>query len=708
MMSSAGAGSIPKNTRGARRGAPYLVLAVSLLITTGATAYVGRTLSARDHLRFNTATNHARDRIVTRIDTSINMLRGADGLFASRFPVKPDEFTLYVARLDVRSRYPGIQGIGFSVRFREMDRELLEKIMRGVGEPEFRTWPRDGTDEEHHAIVYLEPRDRPNRQVIGFDMSTESVQRQAMQRARDTGNPAATGKVTLLQDADSADPQPGFLIYSPVYKGGSAPSDVAARPESLLGFVYAPFRMGDLFNGIFQREVERWLEFQIYDSGDRTPTNLLYASSANALPSSRFAKDVSIDVAGRAWTLRFQARPEFQSAWARMAVPITAIGGGVLSLAFFLFTGGQVNARVRAERLLAELHRSQQALIQSESKFRRLSDANLVGVCFASLDGRVLDANDEWLRIVGLDRAALAAGLRWEKLIPPESGPRIEQAISDLRQRGATPPFELELLRPDGARVPVLTGTAMLEGTDEGSVSLAVDLTTRKEAERQLLAAKEVAEAARTEAETANRLKDEFLATMSHELRTPLNAILGWTQLLSDPSSESRDVAHGLAVIDRNARAQAQLVEDLLDVSRIVAGKLRLEFQPVELAQVVEAAVQTIRPTADVKGVTLVINLRRTCCVAGDAARLQQVAWNLLSNAVKFTPRGGRVEVDVTRVDDEVRLTVRDTGKGIAADFLPYVFERFRQGDSSTTRKFGGLGLGLGIVRHLVQLHGGA
>ena len=209
--------------------------------------------------------------------------------------------------------------------------------------------------------------------------------------------------------------------------------------------------------------------------------------------------------------------------------------------------------------------------------------------------------------------------------------------------------------------------------------------------------------------EQANRAKDEFLGVVSHELRTPLSAILGWSQLLrGDKAVSPAILAKGVAVIERNARAQVKLIEDILDVSRIISGKLRLELRPIELDGILRAAVEVIRPAADAKGVTLQPGGSIGVMVLGDPDRLQQVLWNLLSNAVKFTPAGGQVEVEVERAGRSVRVLVSDSGKGIEASFLPHVFERFRQADSSTTRRHGGLGLGLAIVRHVVELHGGS
>ena len=216
-------------------------------------------------------------------------------------------------------------------------------------------------------------------------------------------------------------------------------------------------------------------------------------------------------------------------------------------------------------------------------------------------------------------------------------------------------------------------------------------------------------QAARRRAEAAGRLKDEFLATVSHELRTPLTAIIGWAHLLRTGKMDEAAAARALEAIERNARSQALMVEDLLDVSRIITGKLRLDVRPVALAPVVKAAVEAMRPGADAKGVLVQVVLDGEAGpVWADADRLQQIIWNLLSNAIKFTPAGGRVDVRLGRAGSHAEISVSDTGKGISPESLPFVFDRFWQADMTSTRAHGGLGLGLGIARHLVELHGGA
>jgi PAS domain S-box-containing protein len=267
------------------------------------------------------------------------------------------------------------------------------------------------------------------------------------------------------------------------------------------------------------------------------------------------------------------------------------------------------------------------------------------------------------------------------------------------------------LIAKDGSECPIDDSAAPIrneQGEVVGTVLVFRDISERKRMElerEQLLAA---AQAAQKEAEQANRLKDEFLATASHELRTPLTAVVGWSRMLRTGKLDAENSARAVESIERNATLQTKLIDDLLDVSRIITGKLTLDRRPLEIAHVVSDAVNTVRPAADAKNIAIETSFDAEAePVLGDANRLQQVLWNLLSNAVKFTPKNGRIEVALQRVNSEVQVSVGDSGEGISSEFLPYVFDRFSQGDGKSTRSHTGLGLGLAIVRQLVELHGG-
>jgi PAS domain S-box-containing protein len=312
------------------------------------------------------------------------------------------------------------------------------------------------------------------------------------------------------------------------------------------------------------------------------------------------------------------------------------------------------------------------------------------------------------------------------RLIPPERQGEEEEILSCLKRGERFEHFETVRITKEGRQLHVSLTVSPIKdanGRVVGASKIARDITDRKLSEEALREARKIAEAAnadrkrlleseraaRSEAERANHMKDEFLATLSHELRTPLNAVLGWAAALRAGHSLTEELEQGLETIERNARVQAQIIEDLLDMSRIISGKVRLDVQRLDLPAVVAEAIDTVRASASAKGVRLqaIIDPLNTP-VTGDPNRLQQVFWNLLSNAIKFTPKGGRVQVLLERVDSHVEVSVIDTGEGISPEFLPYIFNRFQQADASTTRRHGGLGLGLAIVKQLVELHGGS
>ncbi|MBI2825080.1 MAG: response regulator [Planctomycetia bacterium] len=322
---------------------------------------------------------------------------------------------------------------------------------------------------------------------------------------------------------------------------------------------------------------------------------------------------------------------------------------------------------------------------------------------FATFDRqwRYVYVNDSAMKVYGLRRDEFLGRILWEQF-PHLVGTEFERRARRAMETGHPDRFEYFAQRLgrwfDYRLYP-----------SPGGLSLyATDIHERKRAAEELQALLARERAARSDAEHAGRLKDEFLATLSHELRTPLNAILGWASFIRMSEMKEDELADAMATIERNARVQAQLIDDLLDMNQILSGKLHLDVQEVDLPLVVQAALETLRPAADAKQIRIqkVIDTQ-TGPVLGDPARLQQIVWNLLSNAVKFTPKDGRVRIALKRDGSAVEIVVADTGEGIKPEFLPYVFDRFRQSDASTTRRHGGLGLGLSIVRHLVELQGG-
>jgi PAS domain S-box-containing protein len=354
---------------------------------------------------------------------------------------------------------------------------------------------------------------------------------------------------------------------------------------------------------------------------------------------------------------------------------------------------------------LGSLERERALVAESEAKYRRLAQSGVIGIIEADLSGRVVDANDTFLAMVGRTRAELMAG----RVAPGlESSPLDERALRELLEAGVTSPYEKDLVCSDGSLVTVRIAATRLGAHSNRCVGYVLDVTNERQVEADRARLFEAERRARADAELASRMKDEFLAIVSHELRTPMNAVLGWASILQARLPPSADSTKALEVIQRNARLQAKMIDDILDVSRIVTGKVRLEPREVQLAAIIEQALEATRPAADAKGVTVTKRLDPELPpLLVDPDRLQQVVWNLLSNAVKFTERGGTVTVSTRLEHGRAVIEITDTGAGIALENLVTIFERFRQIDASTTRSHGGLGLGLAIVRHLVEQHGG-
>ncbi len=875
---------------------PFLILALGLLFTFLVAFYFSRMADDQDQTRFKNSVHQVDERIRSRIQTSIALLRAGTGLFAASDDVNATEFQNFVQQIQLQKNYPGIQGMGFSERFSSQESDALIARVKKAGHPDFKLWPEHEGDERH-AIIYLEPRDRRNEAALGYDMFQNPVRRAAMEAARDSGEPAASGKVVLVQEIDP-EQQSGFLIYAPVYRNNTPIDTLEQRRTALFGFVYSPFRADDFLGPVFH---DADISFKVYDGSEVKPDALLFTSSPSAVSdaSPHFTAEVDHPVAGRSWIVTYETTHSFDLTSSRTFLPYTFTAGVLISWLFFAVTRAEVRARTAAETFAAELQTSEftirqtlserehaeQALIASEEKYRELvENANDI-VYMLDLDGKILSINNAAEIITGYSQEELL-GHNIREILTPESTVAAQQMLERKLGGAERDNYELDVICWDGNTLPLEVSSKLIHiGTDIAVQGIARNISSRRRAEEALRKADQRAlseyerllerianlsqvlgtarelnsifrglrdftkasipcdgffvslydriadvrtacygwgdneevdvselppmsvtagggpnsqavltgqviitddymrateghpsvivgpdnglrpkssiaipmavmgriigtievqsyqpasyrhehatamtmaanltavaiqnvrllkreKSAREAAEESNRLKDEFLATVSHEVRTPLTAILGWARLLESGGLDEQSSRQAIETIWRNAKSQAQIIDDILDVSRIITGHLSLDLHPLEVVPVIEAAIGVIRPTAEAKNITIATQLdQRPLVVSGDANRLQQVVWNLLSNAVKFTDAGGRVVLSVRQVDSGVEIRVTDTGQGIKRDFLPFVFDRFRQADSTTTRQHGGLGLGLAIARHLVEIHGGS
>ncbi len=737
-----------------RAWTPYFVLTTTVLLTVVAMYYVATESDARDRLRFENSVIRTQDNIRNRLETYITMLRAGSALFAASESVTRDEFRLYVERLGLQQQQSGIRGIGYSARVLPQEKDALISLMHSQGVMDFKIWPEQPERAEYHTILYLHPLDQRNQRAIGYNMFAEPVRRAAMEQARDSGEPAATGSVTLIQEIEEQK-QAGFLLYVPIYRGGVIPASVAERGEKLSGFIYAPFRAGDLLNGIFGSEKIHEVGFEVYDGTTLNPKSLLYRSEPPLTNNSyrpRFTTRMPLEVAGRTWTLAFATEQQFDDQSGRNLLPYILLLGGLVSLVLYGITRSEVKARISAERAAREVRETEQRAVREyerllvritglaqalgaarelQSIFSALREFSLASVpcigIFISLYDAARDVRTAayvWGEGEDVDVSELPV-MPISKDGPNSRAVRTgEVVITDdymalMRGHPAVKVGVDNGLMPQSSLVVPMAVMGRIVGTIEvqsyeltayrqehiTAMRMAANLAAVAIENVQLF---ERESRARAVAEDANRMKDEFLATVSHELRTPLTSMLGWTYMLRESDLDEATRTRAVDTIERNARLQSQIVDDILDVSRIITGKLVMDAQPVDLTHVIETAIHAVQPAAEAKEIRIEKQLEGgPHLVSGDANRLQQVLWNLFSNAVKFTPRGGTITIQMRLINSHVEIKVTDTGLGISKEFLPYVFDRFRQADSSTTRKYGGLGLGLAIVRHLVELHGG-
>lgn len=551
-------------------GIPPLVLLLSLSLTLVVTYYFQVSTAARDQFRFQNVVHKTEGAIERRMETYIALLRAVAALFDASERVELSEFRAFANRIDVQRNYPGIQGVGFSRRLLPEEKEAYVAQMReGRGEA-FNIRP-EGERAEYHSITYLEPQDRRNQVAIGYDMFTEPIRHTAMSRARDSGAPAMSGKVTLVQEIEGRK-QAGFLIYVPIYRHGMPSATVAERQAALDAFAYSPFRADDLMQGIFGKEERQEISFKIFAGTEPDDDALLHDSSIFSADSRPYTPLLTttrqVEIAGFPWTIAYSSRPEFEAGSARGAVGLALLMGVLASLVLFGLALAQAKARIKAQRLADELFESQKKLLENE------------------------------------------------------------------------------------------------------------------------------------------RLKSQFLANVSHELRTPLTLTLAPVESLL--AGEYGVLAEGqstiLQTMHNNAVRLLQMVTGLLDFSKLEAGKVEVKREPTPVAQLTQTVLADFGSFATQRGLAITHDPPSETVVDLDRYLYERILFNLMSNAVKFTPAGGTVSVSLIIGDGRLRLAVADTGPGIPESEVPQLFQRFRQAEGSSTRRFEGTGLGLALVKEFARL----
>jgi signal transduction histidine kinase/CHASE1-domain containing sensor protein len=714
----------------------YLALTLVALTGVGATiaawTYVSGVVDAQAQARFDRVVASTIGAIQVRMDAYVAALRATRGIFLDGREPGRRAFREFTASLEMPRQYPGIQGIGFTKLLKAEDVELHEEAVREEGFQGYRVWPRDPRDV-YTTILYLEPFDWRNQRAFGFDMFNEPVRREAMERARDSGDAAASGKVELVQEAGK-ERQAGFLVYLPVFSRPVA--SVGERREDIVGWVYAPFRSGDLLHGTLDEEASQVVDIEIYDGAEMSPDALLFdgdvSRELDAAASRGLHRTHRIEMGGRTWTLRFAAKTAFLEFWERWLARFVLAAGLALTALLVWITrreGKALDEAVEARARAVFLAESGKILGSSLDYARNLQSVATLATS-RLMDGCIIYVSEPVgapLFLASHRNAAVAARAH-EALagswVDPES--RIgasavlrtgrPEVLNDVQAANlphySANPGMVELYREAGTRH-VLTIPLFARGDPLGAITLTsnsrpfgpAEVALGEDLARLAVAAIDTGRLYRR-AQESLRLRDEFLSIASHELKTPLTSLTLQSESLR--ASAARATPEGVArkadAIRRNVDRLSRLVATLLDLSRITAGRLDIHREDVDLVEVVTDVIARFEEEARRAGCELRLDAPVPVTGHWDRLRLDQVVTNLVANAVKYGP-GKPVDVRVEKRLDNARLTIRDQGIGISDVDQKRIFERFERAVSD--RNYGGFGLGLWIVRRIIEAMGG-
>lgn len=679
--------TIPPWMRVLHRGGvvAWVMLAATLAVSALAYVTVRDEIERTAERRFIANVDATQDEIVTRLRAYESVLLGARGLFeATGTQLGPGvegeiigrrAFHDYVSALELDRTHPGLLAIGFAEWVAGDARASHEARVR----KEIGTYAiRPAGDGPATPAVFVEPMSERNVRLIGLDLAADSVRRQAMDRARDTGLAAITRRVRLLGDGDRN--VTGFVVYAPVYRSGASRATLADRRAALTGYIYMPFRAHEFARAALSAPSEG--ELRVYD--DASYDRELLRDGTPGIVDPAFTAVRDIDVPGGKWRLSFTSRPRAEAVAGRARAWFVLGAGALISALAFIVVWTGASMRSRAMVLAGSMT---EAFRQSVARLRAILDNVVDGVITVDASGLIDTANPAAERMFGRGLGELA-GVNLSSLVGDASASDLANALSVGRSTSVR--REMLARRSDGTTFPVELALSPLKGDGRGKLTGIVrDITEQKR---------------------VDRMKSEFVSTVSHELRTPLTSIRGSLGIVhggaTGPTSEK---AHAMLTIAiRNCDRLIRLINDILNVEKIESGKLELRVRPLALRSLVEQAIEANAGFGEQFGVRFVVPTTvPDVAVRVDADAFAQVMTNLLSNAAKFSPAGAAVQIVVGVRTGRVRVDVVDHGPGIPADFESRIFQKFSQADCSDTRQKGGTGLGLSICKALVERMGG-
>lgn len=710
---------IDKNKISKLIGTPLAIVVLLVSLSTSITVYylVDRNSQNDTRVRFDYYKQLLITKMQNQMDQYAQALRGAAGLFYGSSEVTRTDWKHYVDTLDIQGYYPGIQGMGYSQMIHGKDKAANIELVRAQGFSQYDVYP-SGIRDEYSPILYIEPFDWRNQRAFGFDMYSDKSMKEAMDRARNTGKVSVTDKVILMQETVQ-DTQVGFIMYIPVYSTPNSSSlTIDERRKMIKGFVYSPFRMKDLMREI-TNTVGDYLDVKVYDGAEVTPYTLMYNSKEGSDENDdRYLEEKIVkDIGGRPWTVVINTGDDFNQYIRQSDQSIfVLICGLVISVLLFIITWSLSTSRVRAIRLAEKMTSD---LRISEERYALSVAGSSDGLWDWNIKDRSLYLSPRFKKLLHYNDSELANETEaLTKLTHPDDYEEANTALQNHLNRREPFDIECRLRQRNGEYAWFrIKGQAIWDKSGKplrmaGSLS---DINDRKLAAIYLQKQKH-------ELEVANKYKSEFLANMSHELRTPLNSILVLSNLLSEDkvnvvNQQQREQA---GIIYKCGTELLDLITDILDLSKIEAGKMDIYIDKLSVQDFGQEINMLFKTIAEDKGLSFGVNIDENVpkYIFTDHKRLYQVVKNLCSNAIKFTGEGSvnvrfYMPSSVSGINDsmDVRnticISITDTGIGIPQDKFELIFQAFRQADGTTSRQYGGTGLGLTISREIVTLLGG-